>query len=107
MNKRIWKYQIPIADDFRLKMPDGARILTVQIQEGGPCIWAVEDPEAVPRIYHFRIVGTGHEFSTEGWIYIGTFQSPPFVWHLLVKERNPSVIPWESIGVPQGGYDKK
>lgn len=38
--KKIYKYAIEITDDQDIVMPVGAKILTVQNQNGVPCIWA-------------------------------------------------------------------
>ncbi|MBQ8969210.1 MAG: hypothetical protein IJ064_05720 [Bacteroidaceae bacterium] len=57
-------------------MPKGAKILTVQIQSGQPCIWAAVNPSSFENeTRRFRIAGTGHP--VEDAIienYIGTFQ---------------------------------
>ena len=114
MNK-ILKYELADLDtnDLReIEMPQGARILAVQVQVGqevteanighgfgparayGPitetvCLWAVvntEEAKLVRRL--FRIYGTGREIKEplESLNYIGTVQTGPFVWHVF--ERN-------------------
>ena len=53
--KTIWKFQFENKGMFGLDMPKGAEILTVQTQEGIPCIWALVDPNSFYRSLYFRI----------------------------------------------------
>lgn len=71
--KRIFKYELPVADRFSLLLPDGAEILGVQTQHHTPVLWAVVDPEAPMAILNFEMRGTGHEVGDVG-PYIGTLQ---------------------------------
>ncbi len=75
----IWKYNFAIEDTFSLAMPPGATVLTVQVQHGIPCIWAlIHDPLAPPKEYaqrKFILVGTGSPFVHCVLMrYVGTFQ---------------------------------
>lgn len=79
---RIWKYPVK-GTHFALAMPEGARVLSVQIQHGEPVLWALVDPEGIRRERRFAIVGTGHDFDATALNYVGTFQEGPFVWHLF------------------------
>jgi len=71
----IYKFPIPIADNFTLPLPSGAACLSVQVQHGQPCLWALcEDPEAGPiKPRKFRLAGTGHPIA-KGGKFVGTFQ---------------------------------
>lgn len=69
----IWKFELPLVGDIKLKMPVDADLLCVQLQRGNPCLWIECDPES-PRVHrNFQWVGTGHETSRIG-IYVGTVQ---------------------------------
>lgn len=71
----IFKYQLnPIAEQV-IEMPLGAEVLTVQVQNGNPCIWAKVNPKKRTVRHLFRIIGTGHQINAE-FIgkYIGTYQ---------------------------------
>jgi hypothetical protein len=72
--KTIWKYQLVIQDSQPLTMPKGAEILTVQVQNNIPCIWALVDPDAEIEHREFCMFGTGHDFGLIDYKYIGTFQ---------------------------------
>ena len=100
----IWKYQIPIREQFvYVEMPEGSIILpsTLQLQEGVPTFWALVDPKK-PKVQRtFFIMGTGREFPEGGTFdYVGTIQMVrkyddghgrwdeiTYVWHLF--ERVP------------------
>ena len=71
--KEIWKFPIgPGMDSFQ--MPVGAVVLAVQVQREQPCIWVVVDPAAPKQPRSFFTVGTGHQFDSRGFEYLGTFQ---------------------------------
>lgn len=82
----IWKYKIPIEDQFVVSMPQGAQILTVQVQYEQPAIWVLVDPKQTEQARSFRMSGTGHPMSdAETTNYIGTFQirGGDLVFHLF------------------------
>ena len=73
--KVVWKYKLEIDDEVIILMPKGTKVLTVQVQDGAPCIWAAVDPNEKKEMRKFRIAGTGHPIddTTVGG-YIGTVQ---------------------------------
>lgn len=86
MKGSIWKFQVEISDEFALKMPLHAHILTVQTQRDIPCIWALVDLEDEIGERRFKVFGTGHPANdADQFIYIGTFQlaSGGLVFHLF------------------------
>ena len=77
MKKQIWKYELKIKDTQSIEMPKGSEILTVQTQQGIPCLWALVDPESESEIRTIELFGTGHPIYYDMGIsrnYIGTFQ---------------------------------
>jgi len=77
VSKTVWRYAIPVADDFTLMMPKGARPLCIQVQDDIPCLWALVDPTQQEVGRRFRLAGTGHPltYDTETiLIHIDTFQ---------------------------------
>ncbi len=73
--KRVYKYFLEVNDEVSVYMPKGARVLSVQVQDGRPCIWAAVDPSERVEKRRFRIAGTGHPIEddvVEG--FIGTIQ---------------------------------
>jgi hypothetical protein len=64
-------------------MPRGARILALQMQAGTPTVWAVVNPDAPLEPRPLIIVGTGQLVPTDAGVYIGTWQSGAFVFHVF------------------------
>ncbi|MFA5376381.1 MAG: hypothetical protein WC455_11605 [Dehalococcoidia bacterium] len=81
----IYKYPIPFKDWFRLQLPADAEILSVQVQRGIPCIWALVRVGNPLTIRHFRMVGTGYPITDGDLHYIGTVQvaDETLVFHLF------------------------
>lgn len=82
--KQIWKYDVY---EGSVHMPIGAKILSVQLQNNQPKMWAIVDPKAQFEYREFVIVGTGMDFDDTDFTFIGTFQDNPFVWHLFEKSK--------------------
>lgn len=83
----IWKFALPIEDEFTLLMPAGSIPLSVGVQAGQPVLWAAVDRVTVARERHrFSLRGTGHPLP--GLMlrrFVGTFQleSLGLVYHLF------------------------
>ena len=90
--RTIWKYQIPIQDYFELELPKDAEILTVQMQYGIPCLWALVDPTAQQEFRLFRLLEIGHPGETLNLDYIGTVQQAEgqLIWHVFEILREKS-----------------
>lgn len=71
----IWKYSFDVADEFTIRMPAGALVLSVQVQNGQPCMWAQVHEGMALRTYHFRAFGTGHPIPDEPLQFMGTIQT--------------------------------
>jgi len=94
--KTVWKYPFPIEDRFELEIPECARILTVDVQHGQPCVWIQVATDRKKETRLFRIFGTGHPIDddkAEGYAfeYVGTFQilGGDFVGHLYEDKLMP------------------
>ncbi len=108
MNK-ILKYELDNLDtsDLReIEMPQGARILAVQVQVGQEvtgfgsmraygritetvCLWAMSNTDESRKVRRmFRIFGTGRPIDEDpaNLDYIGTVQTGPFVWHIFERK---------------------
>ena len=83
----VHKYPFPIEDHFRLELPLGAKVLSVQVQRGQPCLWALVTPSTPLGERFFRLAGTGHEITQEPsrLKHVGTFQlhDGAIVFHLF------------------------
>jgi len=90
MNYAVYKYEILPGEHIDIDLPQGAEILTVQIQGDQPCIWAMIDTRAPIQRRRFRLAGTGHPISDpDALTYIGTFQlyEGALVYHLFEYAR--------------------
>lgn len=94
----IWKYPAPEGDWFRLEVPRGAVILSIQTQGRQGVIWMLVDPDVEKETREFVTIGTGRRFVAfvqgdhliyeSGKLhYLGTFQIDPLVWHLFENLR--------------------
>jgi hypothetical protein len=81
MNK-IWKFPLKLDQREIVYMPDGAKILTVVIQNDMPVLYAQVNPEAPARARIIRTVTTGDEFNSLGCTYIGTIQAGSPTWFI-------------------------
>lgn len=85
--KTIYKYPILIEDKQVVSMPINAEILTAQIQNGVPCIWALVDTSSPLSDVLVRVYPTGGEVATSPNLkYCGTFQmiGGGLVFHVFV-----------------------
>lgn len=72
--KTIWKFPLDTFPVQYVDMPEGAEILTVQVQNGTPMLWAEVDSKARFRPRLIYVIGTGMELDSGVSRYIGTFQ---------------------------------
>lgn len=82
---KVWKFEFPVADTVEIKMPKGARILSVGTQrERHICLWALVDTSAPDVARTLYVRGTGHEVVPKiAQHYLGTVMDGQFVWHVF------------------------
>lgn len=81
--RTIFKYELAVTDDRQsVQMPKGAILRAVQLQYGAVTIWAEVESENPREKRSFRVYGTGNPIEQERDVYVGTVQTPPFVWHV-------------------------
>lgn len=85
--KTIWKYELETIDYQEVEIPFEAKILTVQVQHGKPCIWCLCDPNNLKQLRGITTIGTGHEKDDIEGTYIGTYQlyDGGIVFHVFVE----------------------
>jgi hypothetical protein len=81
MMKVIYKYRIPVISEVLVRMPEGARILNVGLQNEQAHMWVEVNLNGKMEDYFFRWVATGEQYDRGE--YVGTLHTPPFVWHLF------------------------
>lgn len=70
----IYKFPLKVDDLVTVSMPKGATILSLQVQNDIPCIWALVDEGTEWENRVFRIFGTGHFFAASPGTFLGTVQ---------------------------------
>jgi len=91
MSKQIWKFNVNInADVLKIKMPKNAKILSLQMQNNVPFMWAMVNTENPTESRYFELFATGQPINIMDTEinYIGTFQfngSMPLVFHLFER----------------------
>ena len=87
--KAIWKFQL--SDGVTEIEAPIVKFLTVQLQAGTPCVWAIVDTDRRPKKFNVFLVGTGWEMDAiTPDKYIGTVQIGGFVWHYFWEEIRTS-----------------
>ena len=88
MQETIYKYRLGWLPVQVIKLPL-KRVLTIQIQDGTPCLWALVDTAAPELPLMIRTVGTGtHDGYDFGKLrYINTTQLGVFVLHWFYENR--------------------
>ena len=71
---KVYKYPIPITDNFTIHMPAGAEILHVDTQNNEGFIWARVNPDQYDEFRYFHLRGTGHPIDASS-THLGTFQT--------------------------------
>lgn len=90
MARTVWKFEVPVDDDWHeIELPAPAKIVHVGTQPGGMpgyrkiTFWAEVDPSSQQTYRRkFRIYGTGHTISGQ---HVGSTFDGPFVWHLYAE----------------------
>jgi len=85
----IYKYQIHVDDRQTVLMPRGARVLSVDVQRGVPCVWALIDTDSPEENRTFGMCGTGHPCPYDASQFVGTFQmhGGDLIFHLFDLAR--------------------
>ena len=90
--RTIWKFDLVEAEKTAVKVdgvavidlvfPLGSVTLDVQVQDGRPVFWVDLRNENDPSVNRFAIIGTGWRIPPFVREWEGTWQEPPYVWHL-------------------------
>lgn len=86
--KSIWKFPFEVTNEQKIFMPRTAKVLSVQMQNGVPCMWVLVDTEEQKEARTFIVQGTGHPCVCDVSEFIGTFQMSggTLVFHLFEKK---------------------
>lgn len=72
--RTIYKYRLQTIDIQTINLPEGAKILTVQTQNGEPFLWAEVEPDNPSSPRTIATHGTGHTLPKEVRRYIATYK---------------------------------
>ena len=90
MSAAVWKFPIPVKDEFALEMPRDAELLFVAAQGEQGFLWArvITDDRVSGVMRHFRLRGTGHEVDLD-CAHVGSFmlRGGAIVLHLFEVDR--------------------
>ena len=85
---KVFKYFVDTPDGL-VPMKHGAKVLSVQMQAGRMCAWALVDESRCLITREFAIVGTGHELPPDKeWGFLATVLDGFFVWHVFERLDN-------------------
>ena len=57
----VYKYEITPSLGLKVTVPKGAQLLSVQEQNGNPCMWClVDESKAETETWDIEVFGTGH-----------------------------------------------
>lgn len=85
--QKIYKYPISMGESQILNLPL-INVLTVQMQNGIPCLWAIIDETRPPRSIEILCLCTGYSLGPSilsNAIYISTIQTSGLVFHYFYK----------------------
>jgi hypothetical protein len=83
---KIFKYEVPLFENFELEMPIDSKILSFQSQNGNLVLWAAVYQNSSLETRVFKLLGTGSDIDMDYVIsFIGTVQqlNGNLVWHLF------------------------
>jgi hypothetical protein len=78
--KQIWKYEL-VSPFCEFNIPEGAEVLSAQLQGAAICLWVLVDP-AAPVVTRRFLYGTGWSGVKEAHKFIATVQGE-YVWHVF------------------------
>lgn len=84
--RTIWKYPLAMTGSQFLTVPRFHSLLTVQLQNGSPCLWAEVNPSSVTLEIEILCFSTGGPGPRPDHKYIATIQIGEYVWHFYVRE---------------------
>lgn len=87
---RIYKYKLESYDGFAVRMRKGAKILSLQVQGGTACIWAVVDDLAPEITRKLIAVDTGDNVPNPqkfDYIDMALFHGGTYVVHYFIEKE--------------------
>ena len=81
----IWKYELPIGDQFTIDIPNAGRIVHAEVIDNKPFIWVLVDESEGLLRWHFTGYGTGYKMPADPGNHVKTFvmSEGKFVYHVF------------------------
>lgn len=94
MKLKVFKYPVSIEGQFELEMPQGAKSLKFEAQNGQLCLWALVDIDRPTLPRKFQLASTGYTIM-EGMGYVGTafLHGQDLVFHLFEECQEVYRVP--------------
>ena len=90
MIRAVWKFPLEQVPAQVIEIPAGSELLSIEVQNGIPCIYALVDPkEKNKKLIWIDVVGTGDQIVIEsGMRFMKTvmLHNGDAVFHIFVKE---------------------
>jgi hypothetical protein len=88
MTRTVWKFPLAMTDSQMIEAPGDFEPLSVQMQHGVACLWAIVSPSLSKESHNIWIHGDGHIIQYPGHLrFVGTVQVGPgeayHVFHAL------------------------
>jgi hypothetical protein len=83
--KVIYKYILDVNREQSLELSIDSEILSVQMQGGNLCLWAMVNEELPKVKRNIHIYGTGITIHEDNLQYVGTVQDGDYVWHVFIE----------------------
>jgi len=94
-NKTIWKYQIPILEDFTVDLHEGAEIIRFANEGGMLWLWAIVEPNAPIKPKRILAFKTGAEMPMDNLNYLGCaaihIQAELMLYYFEIDENTGTV----------------
>lgn len=85
----IYKYEIPVVDEFDLNLPLGSKILSVVEQNDNIVLYAMVIPELITKPVKIRVIGTGNPMPSgmSDYEFLGTVKlyEGKLMFHIFYK----------------------
>jgi hypothetical protein len=85
----IYKYELQIANDVIVSLPETHKITDIHEQNGKLYLWCLQEHDCQKYSFHLRIFGTGQEIKDiDDLFFIKTVHmSNGLVWHIYAKNH--------------------
>ena len=83
----IYKYPLSSHRETTVRLPSGAKVLKIDVQNGDLFLWALVDTDAFLETRTIEVYGTGHPIPDGNRVFINTFfvHGGEYVFHAFER----------------------